>query len=136
MNLMNLDHPVYTQLNKVRGQTNTPDIFGIHDPVKAGKIIMKAFPDLSPIMIEALRDMHDLLAEYNNALWVRVVNSAAFDTWGRPYVISDYKVSGIASDEFSVIFKDMLRDAAHKKNKHNTLARIYGHLALKNKAKK
>lgn len=136
MDLLNLQHPVYTQRNKVRGQTNTPDIFGVIDDKKACAIIENAFPELTPMQIECLRDMHDLLATANQTLWVDIINKAAFDTWGRPYVITDYKVSGIGSDEFSAIYKDMLRETAKKKSKHNHLARLYGMMVLKNKRKK
>lgn len=46
-------------------------------------------------------------------IWSRTADKAAMATWGRPYRVSDYKISGIASDQFSKAHQDQLRSAAH-----------------------
>ena len=80
---------------------------------------------------EALRIMRSIRPEWDRALhfrrehgyeqaarlasqeWARESERAALETWGRSFRPQDYRISGIASDEFSPARKARLRKLAH-----------------------
>ena len=58
-------------------------------------------------------------------LWDKLANEASMQTFGRPYQITDYKVSGIARDEYSPEFKELLRKAITRNGACRTLATLH-----------
>jgi hypothetical protein len=46
--------------------------------------------------------------------WNKTADQAAQSTFGRPFEFTDYKISGIARDEFSESHKNRLRKLAHE----------------------
>lgn len=63
-----------------------------------------------------------------DALWSKTADLASLETFGRPYNFPfDYKISGIAREEFSVAHKEILRDCASGV----TNARLYAAAHLK-----
>lgn len=125
MDLLNLDHPIYSELVKPRGYTVAVNIFGINDHKQAAKVLRAALPDMTSGQAQMLYHLHS--TEVNNAqgLWSFVANKAAFEVWGRGWQVSDYRISGIGSDEFPDVYKELLRSAAHAQTKHDKLMGAY-----------
>lgn len=74
---------------------------------------------------------HTAAAAESEKKWGETVDKAAQETFGRPYSISDYKISGIASDKFSNENKDKLRDLARTTTDHKEAATAHWYAAGK-----
>lgn len=75
-------------------------------------------------------------AESFSTAWGKVAEAAAQETWGRSYQFHDYRISGIASDEFTEEKKDKLRFYAQGAGVLKTLAYEHGKAAsLQNRYK-
>jgi len=61
--------------------------------------------------------------------WSKVANKASMEAFGRPYEFTDYKISGIARDEYSEKRKNQLRSLAHGMGIFKTLARAHADAA-------
>ena len=53
---------------------------------------------------------------------------AAMETWGRPLQFSDYRISGIYSDEFSTEHKDILRNFARLESRASSIFHFHAKL--------
>lgn len=62
--------------------------------------------------------------------WDLVVDQAMRDTFGRPYEATDYKIAGIARDEFPSEVKDLLRFLAQSKSSHGSAAFLFRYVAV------
>jgi hypothetical protein len=125
----------YSQKVKLKGYSDSINVFQAFTEKDAGKILSKTMPLLSPAEHELLSKTHKKQAETCMALWSETVEKAAQETYGRPYQITDYRVSGIASDDFSDEHKKLLRHYAHAETAHKHLmtAHSYAKKLCRNK---
>lgn len=119
-----LDHMAYAKTIRLRGYTRRTGITVLQalSAGDAATVLIRANPDWTKADHLHLAAAHHDEATRQKAAWSRIVNEASLATFGRPYGIWDYKVSGIAREEFSAEHKEALRFAAHAGGNHATLA--------------
>lgn len=61
--------------------------------------------------------------------WSREAEAAALETFGRPWQFTDYRISGIGSDEFTAERKERLRTLAHRRSDYLSAADLHRDLA-------
>lgn len=91
----------------------------------AGKVLIMANKEWTAADHKRLAGLHSKAADDKQKEWSKVADQAAMKAWGRKYQVSDYKVSGIASDEFDKASKDKLRELAQGEGVNKQLA--YAH---------
>lgn len=115
---VNLKNPVYTKQEKVRGVSRTLSPLSVGPGLldKAAKLLRDRLPSWTKEDHKAaaskLKQMYDKLqGQYERAL-----DKAAKELWGRPFKISDYRISCIGSDNFSEKQKEKLRKLCRKRS--------------------
>lgn len=61
--------------------------------------------------------------------WSREAEAAALETFGRPWQFTDYRISGIGSDEFTAERKERLRTLAHRQSDYRSAQYLHRDLA-------
>lgn len=120
-----LDHAVYHQRIKLRGYNGRISVFMAASDRDAAKVLKRLKPDWTPEDHASLAKKHAEAAEIQKKEWSRLVNQAAMETFGRPFEFIDYKISGIARDEFSEGMKTALRFAAHAETYHGKASQAH-----------
>ncbi|WP_321935503.1 hypothetical protein [Paraburkholderia sp. J8-2] len=95
----------------------------------AARILRNVLPGLTREEHQSMASIHEDMAERCRLAWDLIVNLASVETFARPYGFMDYKISGIAREEYSDIRKDQLRVLAHNQTKHSRAARAHAKLA-------
>ena len=95
----------------------------------AAKMLRQRLPDWTKAQHAAAAAFHEKEAAKRKAEWAKLADAAAQETWGRKWQTSDYKVSGVGSNEFSKEWRDKLRAAAHTGSAHGDAAAA--HAAVK-----
>lgn len=124
-----LSHPAYEQAFRLKGYSGKITLFQAVSTADAAKVLKQANPNWTAQDHKRLSQQHAEAAAKYEVEWGQLANEAALQTFGRPYSIFDYKVSGIASEEFPDEFKEKLRFAAHAKSHHTTASRAHEHAA-------
>ena len=124
----NVMDKTYTERVKLRGYNGPVTVFSAHGS-DAGKVLRKLHPEMT-------KEEHlDLARKYKkrgyamDTLHSRLLDRAARQTWGRPWRTTDYRISGIGSDEFSASMKKRLRDANALLNAYSRAARAHEYAA-------
>lgn len=124
----NVMDKVYRERVKLRGYNGPVSVMSAHGS-DAGKILRKLHPEMT-------REEHlSYVAKYRkraqalSALYSNLLNRAARQTWGRPWQTTDYRVSGIGSDEFSAPMKKRLREAVTLMNAYDRAFRAHHYAA-------
>lgn len=86
------------------------------------RALRRAFPDWTRADHDKAGEYHRKQAQTLKELWTSIANCAARITWGRDYVLTDYRISGVASLEFPKELQDALRYCAHTSGEHNSVA--------------
>jgi hypothetical protein len=128
--LVALDHPAYHQRVRLRKYNARVTVFqASNDGDAAAKVLRRAFPLWTPEDHRRLAMQHATIAGEQQVIWGNLANEAALKTWGRPYSVFDYRISGIASDEFDEQMKSALRTAAHASTYHGLAAAAHARAA-------
>lgn len=91
-----------------------------------GKALLKSLmPDVDKRQHDDLARQHAQAAKKNTRLWNQLVDRAMLRTFGRPFSIGDYKISGICREEFDERTKNLLRKYAHNSGTHGHLAVLH-----------
>lgn len=69
------------------------------------------------------------LAERSRRAWSREAERAALETFGRPWQFTDYRISGIGSDQFTDERKERLRFLAHRRSDYLSAFALHEWLA-------
>ncbi|MDT8992772.1 hypothetical protein RQP54_18005 [Curvibacter sp. APW13] len=117
-----LDHPAYHQQIKLRWYNGRINVFQAVTPTDAAKVLRRLKPTWTKDEHASLAQQHADAADQHERAWSQLVDQAAIETFGRPYHITDYRISGIACDEFSEPMKQALRFAAHARTYHRQLS--------------
>jgi len=115
---LHLEHPVYTKDEKRAKYNRTVGpLSPAVDYKTSGKMLKERLPHWS-------KEQHGEAAAHwkNEASKMdkehsKTLDEAAKKTWGRDFQATDYRISGIGSDEFSDEHKDKLRKLAHGSSK-------------------
>lgn len=112
----------YIERVKVKGYTEKRNIFELHSPLEMGKVICSVMPNKSLMDHDSLAKMHIERYKTLQKEWSELVEKASMETFGRKYQITDYKVSGIACNEYSEDHKKELRRLSHAATAHQILS--------------
>jgi hypothetical protein len=108
------------------GYTRAVTVLTTLGPEDTKELLCKFMPGLTRQQHRTLGEAHLRASIQCQLDWGKTVNAAAQETFGRAYEATDYKISGIAREEFSEGRKNTLRDLAHKESAHSHVA--WGHL--------
>lgn len=119
-----------------RGQAKLPKYNGTTSPLSAstsdaGKLLAQRLPDWTKEDHLAAAATHDAAKAKAKADWSKLADTAAQAAWGRKFQATDYRISGVASDEFSKVHQDALRDLAHRQDAHGSAANAHRSAAKK-----
>lgn len=123
--LPGLDHPAYHVRVKLRNYNSSVSALTAHCASVAAKILIKVHPQWGREDHERLALAHAAAACDLRRQYAQALQAAAWETFGRPWEASDYRVSAIGSDAFSAERKQELRFAAHAFVHHEDLARAH-----------
>jgi hypothetical protein len=115
-----LNHPLYNTPLKIRGHSRK--IRGRDSDSRAAARVIACLTSICATEHADIAAYHRKRALRLNAIWSLVVKKAAIEAFGRPYRFQDYKISGIASDDFAEHHKRVLRHCSHRANEHDDVA--------------
>lgn len=130
-----VDHPAYIGALRLKGYRSPVTISQASTSSDAAKVLTRLHPGWSKLEHVQLAEAH--LDQYKGLLrrWSEVLDQAAMQTFGREYHISDYRISGIACEEFSEEHKAQLRTLIHTAQKHKDIADAHREAAKYRRAK-
>ncbi|MGF6440310.1 hypothetical protein [Paraburkholderia youngii] len=125
---------IYEVAVRLPRYTRNPSVNSAHSTADAARILHKVMPPLTVAEHQALANVHlDMMATALTS-WATIVNLACLETFGRPYQFSDYRVSGVARDEFTMERKEQLRLLSRAETRHRNAARAHDALAKRGAA--
>jgi hypothetical protein len=124
-----LTHSAYHQETKLRGWNCKTTALRCNDKKIAAKLIRRLGPAWTSEEHESIAKYHAHRAEKLVAIWTKVLECAAMESLGRPWHLTDYKVSGIGRDEFPENHKRVLRHCIHRSYQHRVMAEAHKVLA-------
>lgn len=120
----------YREKHQFPKYNTRPSVLSATTTSAAAKLLMRyAAPGLTR---EQHLERQAHFSELNRALgdeWGKEVEMAAMETFGRPLRFEEYRVSGIARDEFSEERKERLRALAHTQGECCAASLAHGHVA-------
>ncbi len=122
-----LDHPAYSARIKLRGYNGPVTFQGAVSDTDSARVLHRANPSWSKDEHLDLAQRHTIEADRLNNLHTRLLNQAHMETFGRPPVISDYRITAIGREEYPEEMKTQLRQAAYGYTAHAQASR--GHRA-------
>lgn len=120
-----LNHPAYTGVVRLKGYNWPVTVQQACTPPDAGKVLIRLNPDWTKQDHKTLAAAHQAASSEMEAKWNALVDEAAMQTFGRKFQFSDYRISGIAAEEFSPEHKEQLRTLAHARTKHSRIAQAH-----------
>lgn len=120
--MLTLSIPAYTGTIRLRGYNGPVGVISACTPTDAGRVLRRLNPHWTKQEHIALADQHAKAAEECAQQWNALADAAAMETFGRKFSISDYRISAIASEEFSEDFKQRLRELAHAESRHSRIS--------------
>ena len=124
---LNLEHPAYMAAPR-RGwgnYTRRVSVLSVHDAADGRRLLKRFMPGLTPEQHREIADGHVQKAREHGAEWNKNADEAVMETFGRPWSFHDYRVSGIAREEFSEERKEILRTHARRRGEHHRLAILH-----------
>lgn len=120
-----LDHPAYHESVALPKYNGKVTVFQANSSTDAAKVLCRANPDWTHADHLTLASLHATESAKQLMRHNVLLDAAAQETFGRHYQLTDYRVSGIASAEFSEEKKSELRKAAHARTHHEVVARAH-----------
>lgn len=120
---------IYGEEVRMRRYNIKPSVNTACTTADSARILRSLMPSLTVEEHRAIANVHLDMAARALTSWSTIVNLASLETFGRRYETWDYKVSGIARDEFSNVRKEQLRVLMHAATKHNRAASAHEALA-------
>ena len=122
---LKLDNPVYTKKQrwpKFNVEISPSLAVSLGSTAVGGRLLRQRLPNWTIADHRATAKRFRREAIRLKKEWSKEVNLAANETWGRGWKVSDYKVSGIGSSEFSQKRKTWLRELIKMANEFSDLA--------------
>lgn len=116
---------VYFQRFPRRGYRKGASLDSAHSACDGLAVLRQAFPGLQRQEHEDRARRHALASLAASRKYNAELNTAALETWGRPFQFGDYKVSGICSEDFSEARKKTLREFSTIESQHHRLAILH-----------
>lgn len=124
-----LDLPAYAERVKLPRYNGPITLFQALSDRDAAAVLTRLNQNWSLQNHKMLADSHAQQAMVQQADYERLLDEAAMETFGRPFLITDYRVSAIGRSEFSEEKKDQIRFAAHASNCHKQASRAHAVVA-------
>lgn len=115
----------YFQRFPRRGYRKGTSLDSAHSACDGLAVLRQAFPGLQRQEHEDRARRHALASLAASRKYNAELNTAALETWGRPFQFGDYKVSGICSEDFSEARKKTLREFSTIESQHHRLAILH-----------
>jgi hypothetical protein len=125
--LSDLKDALYNTPVRLKGYNGSVTISTAHGDADKARVLIQLQPEMTRSQHASLARGFATLADHLDAEWNREIDEAAMETWGRPWQVTDYRISGIGSDEFSNQRKTKLRTFAQGATKAKYIAQ--GHEA-------
>lgn len=119
----------YLERCKVRGYNGKVNVFTAANFRDAAKLLHRQ--PREPEQHQLLSKLHKQAAEMCSSMWGLVADQAALEVFGRPFRVSDYRISGIACEEFNDVLKDWLRHFSHEYSRHMDLSHAHAYAGSK-----
>jgi hypothetical protein len=123
------DHPAYNTKVSLPGYYGKTTALSAVSPKDSAKAMRLAGATWTKDEHAQLAAAHTQAAADRKAAWGAEADKAAKETFGRPFQVTDYKISAIGSDKFSQRSKEALREHAYEESKHATLAAAHAYAA-------
>lgn len=120
---------IYDLNVRLRGYNTRPSVNSACSTSDAARILRTTMPFLTAAEHVAIGNIHLDMAARALSSWSTIVNLASLETFGRQYQLTDYKISGIARDEYSCERKEQLRLLIRAATRHNKAALAHQYLA-------
>jgi hypothetical protein len=125
--LSDLKDALYNTPVRLKGYNGAVTISTAHGDADKARVLIQLQPEMTRSQHASLARGFATLADHLDAEWNREIDEAAMETWGRPWQVTDYRISGIGSAEFSNQRKTKLRTFAQGATKAKYIAQ--GHEA-------
>lgn len=122
--LPDIDSPTYRDRAKLPKYNVKVSPLSAHGS-DGGKMLAGRLPGWTKADHVQAAEEHDRLATKMDDEWKSTAEKAAQETFKRPWRATDYRISGIGSDEFSDSHKDTLRKNAHGASAHRDAAHAH-----------
>jgi hypothetical protein len=119
-----IDSPTYREVAKLPKYNAKVSPLSAHGS-DGGKLLAKRLPGWTKADHLAAASEHEKKADEMSKQHSALLNTAAQAVWGRDFKVTDYRISGIGSDEFSQEHKDELRRLAHTSSAHKDAAHAH-----------
>jgi hypothetical protein len=120
-----LDHPAYHQAIKLPKYNGNVTVFQAVSGTDAARVLRQVNPDWTQDDHLTLASLHQTESAKQQMRYNVLLDTAAKETFGRPFQFTDYRISAIGSEEFSDELKTELRQAAHARSYHAIVARAH-----------
>lgn len=124
-----LSKKVYEKKHKMRGYTVTASIAGLLRKNEAAAILYRDFPHLDRSAHARLADKAAFVVVDADRAWSRTADREMHRLQGRPFRVTDYKVSGVGCEDFPPRVKEALRRLAHLKTTARAAMDAHAYLA-------
>ena len=128
LTLKDTQDPLYRTRVKLRGYNGPPTVMSAHGK-DSGDILIALRPDMSKAQHAQRSREFESLADRLQGLYDQALDDAALDAWGRNFEATDYRVSGIGSDEFSEAHKERLRTLSKSLSAAKIIGTAHGYAA-------
>jgi hypothetical protein len=120
-----LDHPAYHQAVQLPKYNGKVTVFQALSGTDGARVLRSVNPDWTAEDHMTLASLHQTESAKQQMRYGVLLNAAAKETFGRPFQVSDYRISAIGTDQFSDSMKTELREAAHAQSYHAIVARAH-----------
>lgn len=120
-----LDHPAYHESIALPKYNGKVTVFQATSSTDAAKVLCRVNPDWTNADHLTLASLHATESAKQLMRHNVLLDAAAQETFGRPYRVTDYRISAIACAEFSEEKKAELRKTAHARTYHDVVARAH-----------
>jgi hypothetical protein len=124
-----LNHPIYTEAEKVPKWTCLIRPIGAGDAAAHARILRRRLPEWTKRDHKRAREFWTGQAARMGTEWSILFNTAFLETHGHAPEFHDYRISGIGDDRLPESVKDRLRDLAHGQTHAKAAAEAHHYIA-------
>ncbi|HDR9103380.1 TPA: hypothetical protein QDB04_000099 [Burkholderia vietnamiensis] len=117
-----LDHPAYHAAIRLPKYNGAVTVLQAVTTTDAARVLRANHPEWTQADHYQLASLHATEAAKQEMRYSKLLDAAAHETFGRPFAVTDYRISAIGSELFSEEKKVELRQAAYAKSNHKVIA--------------
>lgn len=124
-----LSLPCYSDKVKIIGFRHKVTALNVPTTADAGAVLKRTCIGWTKDQHKEAAKWHKEQAKAKQKQWAILADKAALAAWGRKFQATDYRISGIGSDDFTPGYKDELRRLAQEQGKHWRLEAAHNYVA-------